>query len=781
MVIKKKKDYEVTYKNGKFTVSGFIKDKTAGETLIGASVYAKETNTGTTTNEYGFYSLTLNAGEYYLVISFLGYEDLIIPLILDKNQTISRNLSIKSEYIQVVEVNAENENKLIEKSIIGEVEMKPSELKTIPGFMGEKDIIKSLQMIPGIKSYGDGSSFFYVRGGDRDQNLILIDDAPVFNPSHLLGFYTSFIPEATKDVKVYKGDLPVKYGGRLSSVLEIRTKDGNMNTISGSGSLGAFTSRITIEGPIKKEKSSFFTSYRRSNLNWLLNNSSNNTNIYFSDFNYKINFTLNSNNRLFFSGYNGNDEMMMDDNFGIKWKNNAFTLRWNHIFNDRLFSNTTLTTSSYNYFLIISEADTSYWNSSISNVSVKSDLTFFHNPGIKQTFGVFLGGYYFNPGEYIERSNPMNELRFGFSEYYTKNSAELGVYHGIEFEPAKNLNMNAGYRLTNWLNIGPATEYKYNNIYEVSGVKEYTSTSSYHSYGGFEPRISANYKLNGKSSVKAGYSRTLQYLQVLSNSISPFTSLEIWLPAGPYIQPQKANQYSAGYFRKIKNPALDVSAELFYKRMKNQIDYTDHANMLLNPYIEAELRFGTAFSYGLEIFVRKETGKLTGWFGYTYSKTRKTIKNINNDKPFAPFYDRPHDITLNLAYTLNKRWTFSASWVYSTGSAISLPIGFFNYQGITLPIYGEKNNARLPDYHRLDLAVVLNLNPKSEKRFKHNISLSLYNAYWRKNLFSINYNKLLLNDGSIVIPSDMYKASDLVPTSKYMTGILPAISYNLNF
>lgn len=768
--------------NNRFTISGYVLDNLSGEVLIGANIVIPELNTGTISNEYGFYSITLPEGEYQINYSFLGYMNIIKTINLQRDIVVSEKMNFNRQFLGVVVVNAREKEDVVKAQKINMVNISPTDLQETPGFMGEKDIIKSLQLIPGVKNHGDGSSFFYVRGGDRDQNLILIDEAPVYNPSHLLGFYTSFIPEATKDIKLYKGNQPVKYGGRLSSVLHIRTKDGNDQRLSGSGSLGLFTHRFTLEGPLKKDKISLFTSIRRSNLNWLINQGSTNTDIRFSDFNFKINWRLNSRNRLFFSSYSGVDKMIIgapeEDKFGIKWNNFAFTLRWNHLFSDRFFSNTTLTGSNYDYYLIISEANNEFWNSNISSLSFKNDFTFFHTPKTKQTFGFAFGGYTFNPGELVLQ---VDQGAFGYSEYFMKLASEVGLYHGFEHEFSKKLSVDMGYRLSFWNNIGPATEYGYNQVYQVTDTTIYADNNAYNGFEGFEPRVGMTYKIDSLSGISINYSKTKQYLQVLSNSISPFTSLEIWLPSGPNILPQKAKQYSIEYFKRIQNHNLDLTAEVFYKDMFNQIDYTDHARMLLNPLIEAELRFGTSWAYGLELLVKKQYDKIRGWIGYSYSRTRKKIKDLNNGEPFAPFYDRPHAINLNLSYYYSKRWLFSANWIYSSGSAISQPIGYFQYQGYTLPVYGAKNNARLPDYHRLDVSATLDLNSNSEKRFQHDITFSLYNAYWRKNYFSINYNKTFLDNGSIVIPSDMYKASDLVPTGKYIFGILPSITYNLRF
>lgn len=764
-----------------YTIRGYIRDKISGESLFGASIFIKELSVGTITNAYGFYSITLPPGNYIIVFSYLGYKELSESVNLNKDIFLIQKIEMNNEQLAEVVIESEESGKFVSQTQMSEVKLSPREIKQIPSYMGEAEVIKSLQLLPGIKGYGDGSSYYYVRGGERDQNLILIDDAPVYNPSHLLGFFSSFIPGAIKSADVYKGDFPIQYGDRLSSIIDIRTKEGNLYDYDGNISLGAFISRVSVEGPIIKEKSSFFISYRRSNLNYLFMDEEGQK-ISFSDINAKINFKLGNRDRLYYSGYYGSDLFRKfvsgSGSYGINWYNIANSLRWNHIFSKKLFSNTTFFTSSYDYYLIMKK-DTNFWHSNISTYGLKTDMTYYISPSLTSKFGYQVSIFGLTPGELIMENFSTDQI--GYSSSFNKYAGEISLYFGNDQRISDFLRVRYGLRYSNWHNIGPGTEYTINSNYYPIDTIEHTGFSSYNSFSRFEPRISINLKLNNSSSLKAGFSRNVQYLQVLTNSISPFTSLEIWYPSNSSILPQQANHYSLGYFNEFKKQHTNFSCEVFYKKMTNQIDYKDHANMLLNPIIETELRYGIAWSYGIELMVKKDIGKITGSAGYNYSRAFKLINDVNQDEPFPSFYDRPHEASLFIVYNHSKNLIFSANWVYSTGSAISIPTGFFYYHNQPLPIYGEKNNGRLPDYHRLDLMATYYFNPFNKGFFNHHISLTLYNVYWRKNYYTIYYNKAELDDGSIVIPSDNLQDYNYIPVSRYLLGLIPSITYNLNF
>jgi hypothetical protein len=773
---------KVSEKN-KHTISGYLKDQTTGEILIGASVYAKGTTMGTFTNSYGFYSLTLPENKYDIAFSFIGYKTVSQSVDLKGDLSISSELETSNFEIKAVEVVAEKEDeKLI--SPLSEMKLNPRTIRQMTGFVGDVDVIKSLQSVPGIKAYGDGSTLFYVRGGNSDQNLILVDEAPIYNPSHLFGFFTAIAPDAIKDVEAYKGDFPVNYGGRLSSVIDIKTKDGSMKSTLFSGSLGPFTSNITMEGPFKKDKSSFFFSGRRANMNWLTLTNGKTLKINFFDLNSKFNFIANENNRFFISFYVGNDALSRSlstskSSFGISWNNVLGTIRWNHIYSSKLFSNTTIYSSKYNYYLYLSKELSDYWNSSISNGTIKTDFTYYPNALNTVKYGIELSSHASNPGnvhfsdEEIQHNAPViPRYNSGEFDFYISNdqilSDKLSVYYGI--------------RLPAWRNRGQTSVYYFNSDFQVIDTLNVSDDETYYTAFCPEPRVNIKYSFSRNSAIKASYNRTTQFIQVLSNSISPFTSLEVWVPCGPNIKPQKCDQYSLGYAKRLPGSKLNFSAEGFYKNCMNQVDYEDHANMLYNPLIEGELRFGKSWSYGLEFMLRKSEGKFTGWIGYTYSRVFKKIEGVNNGETFPAFYDRPNDVCINIAYNTEKRWSFSANWIYMTGGAITTPTGFFYYNGYSVPIYGEKNNDRLPDYHRLDLLATLKLNkPGSAKKYQHSITFTIYNAYAQVNPISVNFNKIFDDNGNIVVPSDHEGQNEIIPTVISVAGFIPSVSYNFKF
>ena len=768
----------------KFTLSGYLRDKASGEVLIGANVYDKVSWLGTTTNSYGFYSLTLPAGKYNLAFSLIGYTVVIQKINLTENLRLSVPLEESRVEIKEFEVKADPDAPPVNAGNMSTVRFTSSTLQQMPGFAGNIDVIKSLHSVPGISTFGDGSTFYYVRGGNSDQNLLLIDDAPIYNPSHLFGFFTALSPDAIKDVKAYKGDFPASYGGRLSSVIDVRARDGNMKQPGFSGNLGPFTSDLTVEGPFKKDQSSFILSGRRSNLNWLnFSSAANRTfTINFYDLNAKLNIRINDNNRLFITGFTGNDKFSRFTNssvhtFGISWNNATGTLRWNHIFNNKLFSNTTACFSQYNYYLYISREQNDYWNSAISNGTLKTDITWFPNPGNTIKAGVEVSGHFINPGNVNFADLQIQPYTPKVSKY---QSAEYNVYLSNEQQLGERISLRYGVRLSAWQDLGPTSVYFFDANHKVIDTASVAKGAVYSTFLNPEPRLSIGYAFGNSSSLRLSYSRTVQYLQVLSNSTSPFTSLEVWAPSGPNIKPQSADQYSLGYLEKFNRQGLEFTAEAFYKRMQHQVDYKDHANMLYNPLIEGELRFGEAWSYGLELLLRKTEGKFTGWIGYSYARVLKKTAEVNSGKTYPASYDRPNTICLDLSYRSGKHWSFSAGWVYLSGTAISTPTGFYLYNGYTVPVYGDKNNDRLPDYHRMDLAVSYRIS-KPENRFRHSIVFSVYNAYGRKNPFSVNFNKIMDDNGKFYVPTDLNGNFELVPTNMSVAGAIPSINYTFRF
>ncbi len=768
IVLKKAKKKPETER---YTISGYIKDKETGESMIGATILVEGTSTGTISNSYGFYSLTLPKGEYILEYSYIGYIKHKHKIELDKDTKISFDLQLNSQLLGEVTIETNEQLETLEKSQMSRIKINPKNLNNLPEFAGEVGLIKSLQTLPGIKTHSDGSTFFFVRGGNKDQNLILIDEAPIYNPAHLFGFYSVIIPDVTKDISIYKGDMPVNQGDRLSSIIDIKTKDGNMNRFELNGILNPLIYRFSLEGPIVKEKSSFYTSFRHSNFKWLYRRESPNLNMYFYDINAKLNYQINNNNRIFFSLFYGKDNLTntaVSELGGIRWANFASTLRWNHIFNSKLFCNSMIYASSYNY--ILSSRQTN-WISAISNLNFNIDFTYYVLPKYTIKFGFNQSFHEFNPGN----------LTYDTVNYYIpkvpeNHSYKSALYLNTEHDLTEKLSYKLGFRLPVWTNVGPTTVYSFDTNYKVTDTLIIQGKDSYITYVNFDPRVSIKYQLTRSSSVKISYGIYHQYLQLLSNSISPFSSFEIWLPSGTNIKPQRADQVALGYIKFFNKLNLELNAEAYYKYMSNQIDYESHANLLLNPLIEGELRFGNAWSYGIELLLKRTKGKLSGWISYTYSRIFKKINDINNNKKFPAFYDRPNDFSIYLSYLISDRFNVSANWIYYTGSAITTPISFYEYNGYTVPLYGDKNNDRLPDYHRLDLALSYRLN-KRERNFRHSISFAIYNVYNRINPVSINFNKVETKNGNFVVPANLFGTNEIVITEKYLLGFMPSITY----
>jgi hypothetical protein len=768
----------------KYTISGYIRDKTSGEAIISANVYDVASYQGTTTNAYGFYSLSLPKGEYKITNSYVGYTSVSQTVMLDKNLESTVELEIAPVNIKEVVITADPDVELFHLNQSGDIKLSPAVLKQMPGFAGNIDVVKSLQNVPGIVTFGDGSSFYYVRGGNSDQNLLLIDEAPIYNPSHMFGFFSALAPDAIKDVIVYKGDFPANYGGRLSSVVDVRGREGNLKRIGFAGNIGPFTTDLTLEGPIIKEKSSFLISGRKSTLNWLQwTNSENQTYSFgFYDLNAKFNIWLNKNNRLFLTAFTGNDvydryNSQNKNTFGISWKNVASTLRWNHVFNSKLFSNTTAYFSQYNYYLDISKELKNYWNSSITNATIKTDLSWYLNPKNTLKTGLELNSHQSNPGN-VHYTDAETQGNLPHIAQY--QSTEIAMYLSNSERIGEKISANYGLRLSRWNDLGPTTVYYFDANYKVIDTIDVDKNTVYKSFLNLEPRINLRYSITDNSSIQINYNHTVQYLQVLSNSTSPFTSLEVWVPSGPNIKPQLADQFSLGFFTRQSQGQFEFSAELFYKKLYNQIDYADHANMLFNPLLEGELRFGEGHSYGIETLIRKSKGNLTGWMSYTYSRSMKQIADVNSGNTFPAICDRPHTFSFTLAYASGKHWSFSSHWIYLTGAPFTSPTGFYYLNGYSIPIYGEKNNDRFPNYHRLDVSVAFALS-KPEKRFQHSLMLTVYNAYGRHNPFEQNFNKIMDDNGNIVVPTDLQGSVERIPTSVSVAGAIPSLNYTFRF
>ncbi len=772
-IILNARPFEEKKENPFFTLSGFIGDQETGESLVGASISLGGTTRGVSTNAFGFYAIQVKEGNCDLIFSYLGYNAKKINLEVKEN--IQKDISLEPKSIALADVTVEVPlQTTMQNKHLGEVGLSPDDLNNMPEFGGESGLIKGLQSLPGIKTHSDGSAFFYTRGGEKDQNLIIIDDAPIYNPAHLFGFYSTVIPDFTKSIKVYKSDMPTNIGDRLSSIISIRTKDGNLNKFVFSGAFNPLIYRLSIESPILNKKGSIFTSFRRSNFEWLYRKNSPNANIAFGDFNFKLNYKFNNKNRLFFTTiFSADDFSNKANGTGIGWANFAFTLRWNHIFGPKLFSNTTIYTGVYAYRLRLASNN---WQSGLGTLSFKSDFTHYVSPRYKAKFGLENQGYSINPGRFSADST----LSI-FSEVQSNSTQKFTLYYQGAYKVSDRLKWNAGIRMVNWSNRGPERRFVFNDDYEAIDTIRNTS-GKYHNYLKVDPRTSLQYKLDSTSQLKMSVGLYHQYLQLISNSLSPYSSFEVWLPASPNIKPQSAIQTAISYLKyfDINKNRFEFSAALYYKKYNNQIDYKPHPTILLNPLVEGELRFGTMQSYGLEILLKKEVGLWHGWLGYTYSRTKRLTPDINDGRPYFAFQDRPHDFSLMLTYQI-KNWSrpafFSAYWTAYSGSRFSSPTGFYAINGETIPIYDDKNNDRLPSYRRLDVALKLILNKRPNAKYQHSLTFSIYNVLARKNITVVNFNKIPVEGARPVVKANLLNETGLTASQTSLIRFFPSLTY----
>jgi len=758
----------------KFTVSGKITDKENGETLAGATVYVKEINNGAAANNYGFYSISLPAGTYTFIFDYIGYNKQTKTVELNNDLTLNVEMVSQASSLKEVEIKAKAKNENVKSTEMSVVKMDIKVVNKVPALLGEVDILKTIQLLPGVVSGGEGSTGFSVRGGGTDQNLILMDEAPVFNASHLMGFFSVFNNDAVKDLKLYKGDIPAAYGGRLASLLDVHQKEGNNKKFGVKGGIGLISSRLMVEGPIKKNKASFLIAGRRSYADIFLplapKEEIRDNTLYFYDVNFKVNAELNENNRVFMSGYVGRDVFGVKKhgrgNMGMDYGNNTLTLRWNHLFSRKLFSNFTLVRSNYNYKLQSDQRNQNFtWKSKMTNYTFKYDFGYFLNPDNTVKFGVFSTFHNFFPG--IITANDENSVLNDF-ELPESQALEYGLYVQNKQKIGALLSLNYGLRFGIFQNIGPSTVYHFNQNHISTDSTVYSVNEIYNTYHGLEPRISLTYILTENSSLKASYSRTIQYVQLASNT-TVGSPLSIWFPASPNVKPQYGDQVAAGYFRNFFDGAVETSAEVFYKKMYNQIDFRDHAQLLMNEKLEGELRFGSGDAYGIELFVRKNTGKLTGWVSYTFSKSMRYFGQINDGNPYVSPFDKPHDFSIVANYDFTERFSVSATWVFTSGAPATFPTGRFVYGNMVAPVYSDRNDYRLPDYHRLDFGATLKEKEKPGRKWHHSWVFSVYNVYNRHNAFSIDFEQAE-ND-----------ANKTVAVKTYLFGIIPSVTFNFNF
>lgn len=761
------------------TLSGYVKDAETGETLIGASVYLAETQTGATTNAYGYFALRLEPGIYTVKTAFIGYAAFSREMNLTEDATLQIELSPESVELNEVVLTGEGVNRRLKSTEVSKTVLSIQEVKNIPQLLGEVDIIRSIQTLPGVTSVGEGASGFNVRGGNIDQNLILLDEAPVYNSSHLFGFFSVFNGDAVKDVVLHKGGIPAVYGGRLSSVLDVHQKDGNKKKFAGTGGIGILSSRLTLEGPIQRDKSSWMIAGRRSYADLFLAlgpEDLRGNQAFFYDLNAKVNFKINERNQLFASAYLGRDVFGFDSLFRFNWGNSTFSLRWNHLFNDRLFSNTTLVLSDYDYSLGIPSGFQSFdWVSGINNVHLKSDYTAYVNDKHTMKFGISALSYVFEPGivEPLEELSFINTLNLA-----NKQALESGIYWSDEWELNERLQVSIGLRYSYFARFGSDTIFEYEPGVPISeetliDTVIYNAGEFFWSQGGWEPRFSARWLADENISIKTSYHRTLQYIHLVSNTTSA-TPIDIWTPSGPHIKPAEANQWTIGYFQNTPKGNYEWSAEVYYKAFTNLLDYKNGADLILNPTIETELASGTGYSKGLELLVRKNSGSLTGWLAYTWSQTRLKVEglapeeSINFGNYYPSNWDKTHDFTAVMNQKINSFWTVSGQFAYQTGRPITYPDGKYTQDGIVIPVYSTRNDYRVPDYHRLDVSATYAF--KKSGWAKGSLTFGVYNVYARRNPFSIFFRE----------NPDMPGQTQAVQLSILGTAV-PFVTYNFKF
>jgi hypothetical protein len=768
----------------KFTLSGIITDEINGETLIGVNVIINELKTGTVTNEYGFYSITLPKGTYTVTISYLGFGDLNETVILEQN--IRKNFIIKESNVQLNEVVVtENPYKInIKKPEMSANRLSIATIKQMPVLLGEVDVIKSLLFLPGVTNAGEGQSGFNVRGGAADQNLVLLDEATLYNTSHVFGLFSVFNADAIKDLKLYKGGIPAKFGGRVSSVLDIYQKDGNSNNFSMNGGIGLISSRLLAEGPIVKDKASFLVAGRGSYAHLFLKLTDNENTAYFYDLNTKINYKVNENNNLFLSGYFGRDIFSLNRSFTNTYGNATVNLRWNHLFSDKLFSNLSLIYSDYYYGLTLDFIGFN-WDSGIKNYNLKYDFKHYISDKITLNYGTNLTKYDLNPGtiEPIDENSSIN-----FKQLDKKYALETAFYGDVEQQLSKKIAISYGFRYSIFNRLGSSTVNIYENnqpvlydeelkIYEKAtpiGTEFFGRNKSIAEYSNFEPRLTVAYELSENQSIKASYNRMAQYLQLISNTQSP-TPLDVWTPSDNYIKPQIADQVAIGYFQNFNNGDYTLELESYYKKVKNRMDYIDGADLIANEAIEQVILNGRMRSYGLEMLFRKNNGNLNGWIAYTLSRSEQqtpgrtpTEIGINNGNWYRSAYDKTHNLAVTGSYKLDEKWTFGANFTLQTGQPVTFPTGKYVFQGVTVPSYNSRNEDRLPAYHRMDISATLTPKHKEKHKYKREWVFGIYNVYSRYNAASINFRQNAETGNNEAVRLSIF-------------GIVPSVSYNFKF
>ena len=770
----------------KFTLSGTISDNNSNETLIGVNLFIPELKTGVTTNEYGFYSITIPKGNYNIRISYMGYQTLEESIQLNQNTKTNFKLLTNENTLKEVIITDTKTKTDIRKPEMSVNKLSISAIKRMPVVLGEVDVLKSILLLPGVTNAGEGASGFNVRGGGADQNLILLDEATIFNSSHVFGFFSVFNPDAIKDLKLYKGGIPARFGGRASSVLDIYQKDGSSKEFHANGGIGLISSRLLIEGPLVKDRGSFLIGGRSSyaHLFMKLSKDQKNNAAYFYDLNTKMSYKLNPNNNLYLSGYFGRDVFSLANSFTNIYGNSTLNLRWNHLFSNKLFSNLSLIYSDYYYGLDLDFVGFQ-WDSGIKNYNIKYDFKNYISDRFKLNYGLNAIYYDFNPG-IIKPSSTTSGINF--SQLDKKYAFEPALYINADQELSTKFSVSYGLRYSLFYRLGQSNLNVYTNnnpvtfntnmqIYEKAtpiGTQTFQKNDVLKSYSYLEPRFSLAYQFNENQSVKASYNRMVQYLQLISNTSSP-TPLDVWTPSDTFIKPQIADQVALGYFKNFSNESYSLEVEAYFKKVQNRIDYIDGADLIANNALEQVILNGQMRSYGLEVMLKKSEGRLNGWVSYTLSKSQQQTpgrtaieSGINNGQWYNSAYDKTHNLAITSSYLLNEKWSFGANFTLQSGQPITYPNGQYQYLGITVPSYGLRNENRLPAYHHLDISATLTPRKNNNRNWKGEWVFSIYNLYNRKNAAAINFRQ-----------NRETGTNEAVKTSIF--GMVPAVSYNFKF
>lgn len=776
--------FSISFSQEKFTISGTVSDSISGERLIGVNIIIPELKTGAITNEYGFYSLTLPQGKYTINVSYLGFNDVTRELNLFENIKLDIQLNESSEELQEIIVSENPYKTNIKRAEMSVNRITTASIKQMPVVLGETDVIKSILTLPGVTNAGEGQSGFNVRGGAADQNLVLLDEATLFNTSHLFGFFSVFNTDAIKDIKLYKGGIPSRFGGRVASVLEIYQKEGNNSTFHMNGGIGLISSRLLAEGPIKKDKGSFLFAGRSSYAHLFLKLANNNNSAYFYDLNTKLSYTFNDRNSLYLSGYFGRDVFSLNEQFVNTYGNSVFNLRWNHLFSDKLFSNLSLIYSDYYYGLTLDFVGFN-WDSGIKNYNIKYDFKHYLNDKIKLFYGANAIYYDFNPGK-IEPTDSNSGIN---SDQLAKKYAfEPAVYIDVEHNISNKIALNYGIRFSKFYRLGNEEINIYENnqavifnedfqIYEKANPidsKRYGSNEIISQFSNLEPRIALSYAISDERAIKASYNRMTQYLHLISNTQSP-TPLDVWAPSDDFLQPQILDQFAIGYFQDFNNGSYALEAETFFKKVKNRLDYIDGADLIANDDIEQVVLNGEARAYGIELLFRKNKGRLTGWTSYTLSRSEQRTPGrnslepgINNGEWYKTGWDKLHNLSITGMYKLNEKWSFSSIFTLQSGQPVTFPNGQYQYQGINIPTYDLRNENRLPTYHRLDVAATLIPKKNKVRNWYGEWVFGIYNLYNRRNAASISFRQNQDSGNNEAVRLSIF-------------GIVPSVTYNFKF